>query len=86
MRALEILTNGASVRATERITGIHRDTICRLVVQFGEACRVFLDRQMHDMELAHVEVDEFWTFFGKKQARLTIDERAEANSIGDIYL
>lgn len=86
MQALEILTNGASIRAVERITGVHRDTLCRLVVRFGDACRVFLDRQMHDLELAHVECDEMWTFVGKKQSRLTTDERAEANNIGDIYL
>lgn len=32
------------------LQAIHRDTICRLVVRFGDACRVFLDRQMHDLE------------------------------------
>jgi IS1 family transposase len=86
MQALELLTNGCSIRATERVTGIHRDTICRLVVRFGDACRVFLDRQMNDLELTHVEVDEIWTFVGKKQARLTTDERAERSDIGDVYL
>jgi hypothetical protein len=34
---LRLLTEGSSVRAAERVTGIHRDTICRLIVLFGTA-------------------------------------------------
>ena len=38
-QALRLLVEGMSIRATERITGIHRDTLCKLIVHFGEACR-----------------------------------------------
>ena len=41
--ALRLLTEGMSIRATERTTGIHRDTLCKLIVLFGDACRKFLD-------------------------------------------
>jgi len=34
--ALRLLTEGMSIRATERTTGLHRDTVCRLVVHFGQ--------------------------------------------------
>lgn len=44
--ALRLLTDGMSIRAAERITGLHRDTICRLVVFYGNACRRFLDRNL----------------------------------------
>ena len=37
--ALRLLTEGMSIRATERTTGLHRDTICRLMVYFGTACQ-----------------------------------------------
>ena len=37
------LLDGCSIRATERLTGVHRDTICRLIVSFGRKCREFLD-------------------------------------------
>jgi hypothetical protein len=36
--ALTMLIEGTSVRATERITGIHRDTICKLLALAGEKC------------------------------------------------
>ena len=35
---LQLLLEGSSIRSAERITGTHRDTICRLIVRFGDAC------------------------------------------------
>src|SRR5688500_6331161 len=49
--ALRLLTEGMSIRATERTTGLHRDTVCKLVVHFGEACRRFLDQRMRGLAL-----------------------------------
>lgn len=84
--ALRLLTEGMSIRATERTTGLHRDTLCRLIVVFGDKCRQFLDMRMRNLTLTHLQFDEQWTFVYKKQARLTIDERAERHDQGDIYL
>ena len=75
-----------SIRATERITGVHRDTICKLIVYFGDACQRFLDERMRGLTLTHLQFDEQWTYVDKKQSRLTIDERAELHDMGDIYL
>jgi hypothetical protein len=36
--AVAALTEGCSIRATERLTGIHRDTIMRLGVRVGDGC------------------------------------------------
>ena len=32
------LAEGASMRSITRITGIHRDTVCRLGVRIGQGC------------------------------------------------
>ncbi len=32
------LVEGNTIRSTERLTGVHRDTICNLVVSFGCKC------------------------------------------------
>jgi IS1 family transposase len=85
-QVLHMLLEGNSIRSTERITGVHRDTICRLVVRFGQACQRFTDARLHDLTLRHVEVDEIWTFVAKKQGRLTPDEKGERADIGDMYL
>jgi transposase-like protein/IS1 family transposase len=81
-----LLVEGMSIRATERVTGMNRNTICKLVGLFGEACRRFLDSQMRGLKLTHLEFDEQWTYVAKKQSRLTTIEREECHNQGDIYL
>jgi len=84
--ALRMLTEGMSIRATERTTGLHRDTLCRLIVLFGDACRSFLDQRMRGLTLKHLQFDEQWTYVARKQARLTATEKAECHDVGDVYL
>jgi len=57
-----LLLEGNSIRSTERITRVHRDTICRLIVRFGDACRDFLDERMRGLTLTHLQFDEQWTY------------------------
>ena len=83
---LQLLLEGGSIRSTERITHVHRDTICRLIVRFGDACHDFLDERMRGLTLMHLQFDEQWTYVAKKQSRLTTTERQACCDIGDIYL
>ncbi len=83
---LRLLVEGSSLRSASRITGLDRETICKLLVTFGTACREFLDQRMRGLKLTHLQFDEQWTFVAKKQSRLTINERAERHDIGDMYL
>jgi hypothetical protein len=83
---LRLLVEGNSLRSVTRITGVHRTTTANLMLRFGEACRVMMDDQMRGLTLNHLEVDEVWTFVAKKQARLTVDEKATRHDIGDVYL
>ncbi len=77
------LVEGASIRSVERMTGVHRDTIMRLTVRVGNACEAMLDRKMRDLPCRRIEVDEIWSFVGKKQARLT--DRDDLTQVGDFY-
>lgn len=63
------LTEGCSIRATERLTDIHRDTIMRLGVRVGEGCAILHDRMMRDLQVPILEFDEIWGYVGKKQRR-----------------
>jgi IS1 family transposase len=83
---LRLLCEGNSIRSTSRITGRKRDTIGRVILGFGNACAIMMDEVFRDLTLEHVEVDEVWSFVGKKQARLTVDQKRERHDIGDIYL
>jgi IS1 family transposase len=64
------LAEGSSIRAIERMTGIHRDTIMRLGVRVGEGCTALMDAKMRDLSCNRLEIDEVWGFVGKKENRL----------------
>ena len=64
---LNLLVEGGSMRATERITGTHRDTVCRLLVLAGGKCEALLGTLIQDVEVANVEADELWAFVAKKE-------------------
>ena len=65
------LTEGMSIRSTERLTGIHRDTIMRLGARVGAGCQKLHDRTMHSLRVGRIELDEIWSFVGKKQKQVT---------------
>ena len=77
------LTEGCSIRLVERMTGVHRDTIMRLGVRIGQACERMHDRTMHSLRVNRIEVDEIWSYVGKKRAKMTPKDGAE---LGDQYL
>jgi len=73
------------MRAICRETGITRNTCARLLLRFGRACQNFLDREMRDLELRHIQVDEMWAFVRKKEFNLT-GEEPDYDRIGEYYI
>jgi hypothetical protein len=61
-----MLAEDSSIRAIERITNVHRDTIMRLGVRVGEACAKLQDAKMRNIQSAEIQVDEIWGFIGKQ--------------------
>jgi len=82
---LLLLSEGNSIRSTERLTGVHRDTIMRLVIRFGNNCRSFLDDTLMNLSLKHVQLDEIWTFCRMKEAQAK-KRGLDGTLIGDQYL
>lgn len=83
IQAIAALTEGCSIRATERMTGVHRDTIMRLAVRVGGGCTRLHDTMMRGLSCSVIELDEQWAFIGKKQKRVTEDDSPE---MGDCWL
>lgn len=77
------LTEGNSIRSTERMTGVHRDTILRLVVRLASGCERLMDSSMRGLKCERVQVDELWAYVGKKQRHLTITD--DPNRVGDVW-
>jgi IS1 family transposase len=78
------LTEGVSIRATERLTGIHRDTIMRLGVKVGQGCTAVHGKLMTNLLVNRVELDEVWSFVKKKKKNVSPTEDQER--IGDQYI
>jgi IS1 family transposase len=76
------LCEGASIRSVERLTETHRDTVMRLGRDVGEGCARLHDRLFKDLQVNLLEVDELWSFVGKKQGHLQIGDSVE---FGDWY-
>lgn len=83
VQIVSALTEGCSIRATERLTGVHRDTIMRLGVRIGQGCSEIHDRLFCNVSVPLIEMDEIWSYVGKKQRRITPDDGADK---GDQYI
>lgn len=80
---IHALVEGSSIRAIERMTGVHGDTIGRLGVRIGEACKQLMDHKMRNLSCERVQLDEIWGFIGKKQKNLK--EGDEKKGLGDAW-
>lgn len=77
-----MLAEGASMRAITRMTGIHRDTVCRLGVRIGQGCAALLDAKMQNLTCRYLQFDEIWGFIGKKEKhRRELDDP----TLGDVW-
>jgi IS1 family transposase len=81
---LNMMVEGNSIRSTERMTGVHRDTIMRLIERTGDGCVQFLDKRVRGVQAKRVQADEIWTYVFKKQARLLSEEQVKG--FGDQYV
>ncbi len=80
------LVEGNSIRSTERMTGVHRDTIVRLLQRTGAYCAWVMDARMRNLECRSIQADEIWAYVGKKQGHLTPEEKAFRQDLGDQYV
>jgi IS1 family transposase/transposase-like protein len=82
IRAIQCLIEGCSIRSTERMTGLHRDTIMQLLILAGERCAKLMDERMRGLKCNFVQCDEIWTFVGKKQRHC----RNDSPEFGDAWV
>ena len=80
---IKALVEGVSIRSIERMTGVHRDTIMRLMVKVGEGCERLQAGMMKDLSTEAIEVDEIWGFVGKKQKSIRFFD--DPTRVGDTW-
>jgi IS1 family transposase len=83
--AIQLLVEGNSIRSTERICGIDRNTIMRLLVLAGERCEKLMSDRVRNLRVEHLELDEAWAYVGCHQ-KFVDHERDDAYTRGDQYV
>jgi transposase-like protein/IS1 family transposase len=79
-RALHCLLEGCSIRSTERLTGLNRNTIMRLLIVAGERSARLMNTRLRGLRPRYLEIDEIWTWVGKKQKRVRSGDPEEFGS------
>ncbi|MFP5204908.1 MAG: hypothetical protein ACLGSH_06110 [Acidobacteriota bacterium] len=82
MAVLTLLLEGMSIRSAERVTGIHRDTILRLLVLAGERCARLMEVTVKGLNVRDVQMDEIWGYVAKKEGHKSAEDGPE---VGDAY-
>jgi transposase-like protein len=85
---VRLFVEGTSVRSIERLTGMHRDTILRLLALVGERCERcercerMLEDKIQKVPVRDVQCDEMWGFVGCKERVKTAEH---PTTFGDAY-
>jgi transposase-like protein/IS1 family transposase len=82
---LRLLVEGNSIRSTERVTGVNRNTILDLLVLVGEKCERLLNDKIKGLSVSDVEADEMWGFVGMKERTKKHQLRHNEAGLGDAY-
>ena len=78
------LVEGNSVRATARMVGVEHKTVMRVLLRVGDRCARLLNERMRRLPCKLIQMDEIWTFVGKKEKRVRFDDNPEV--VGDQYV
>ena len=74
-KLIKDLVEKFGVRCFDRITGHHRDTISRLLVDLALHAEMMNDFLLHEVQLGQFEVDEMWSFIKKNRRKLSKEAR-----------
>ena len=78
------LCEGNSIRAVERMTGISRMTITKLLIEIGAACAEYQDKALVNLPCKRVQCDEIWAFCYAKDKNVPEHRRNEFG-VGSIW-
>jgi IS1 family transposase len=84
IQIIGLLTEGMSLRAITRLTGVSINTVTKLLVDAGQACSDFQDREFQGLTCRRIQVDEIWAFCYAK-AKNVETAKAAPDGAGDIW-
>ena len=81
---LGMMVEGMSIRAITRLTGASKNTVAKLLVDAGQACREYQDRTLRDLPCKRLQCDEIWSFVGAKDKNIRAERQGETG-IGSVW-
>src|ERR1700682_251584 len=84
LMVLRLLLEGNSIRSIERITGVEKKTITRVLLNVGEHCEKLMSRKIKAVAVRDVEADEIWGFVQCKN-RHKLNKKITDPHVGDAY-
>jgi IS1 family transposase/uncharacterized protein YerC len=82
IRIVSALVEGNSLRSIVRMTGFSMNTVARLLVELGEACDTYHDKNVRNVASKRVQCDEIWSFVGAKAKNVP---REKDGQWGDVW-
>ncbi len=81
---INLLSEGMSLRAVARITGVARNTVDKLLRDVGAACLEYQDEHLRNLPCKRVQCDEIWSFVYAKEKNVPKALQG-VPGIGDIW-
>jgi IS1 family transposase len=78
------LTEGCSIRATGRMTGVSKNTIVKLLADLGRACSEYQDRTLKNLPCKRLQLHEIWSFVYAKAKNVPAEKVGEFG-VGDVW-
>lgn len=83
-QVIAALVEGNSIRAIERMTGVAKHTILKLIKDAGIACADYQDRTLRNLKCKRIQVDEIWQFVYAKEKNVPAEKKGQFG-YGDVW-
>lgn len=81
---LHCLLEGTSIRSTCRLVGVSKNTVIKLMIETGKACRAYQDEHLKNLSCKRIQCDEIWSFCHTKEKNLPILLKG-STGVGDVW-
>jgi IS1 family transposase len=83
-QVIAALVEGNSIRAIERMSGVAKHTILKLLKDVGIACADYQDRTLRNLKCKRIQCDEIWQFVYSKEKNVPQEKRGHFG-YGDVW-
>ncbi len=84
IQILSMLVEGLSMNSIARIAYVSPNTVAKLLMEAGNACEAFHDREVCNVQSKRAQCDEIWSFCYAKQ-KSAEKAKAAPEGAGDLW-